>query len=200
METKKPSFFKSIALKFVSPIPIIRKKHLVMNILWLVLAVVCIIAGIVVGFVAGSNIFSGLQEEVNIPSGAISALGIWVCLSWGCIIPMLVPILKFMGSTIKSSFNIGKKFTYTEASSTKVGSVGNGFLDAPGGPTADIYQISTYKKDRRWLFGIIGLLLSYLAIGLVFGYFGFVIVAVKSVFVVREIVKYLNSPREEAEA
>ena len=168
----KNSFLTSIknfALKFISPIRTSKQIHFVLNIIWLVIAVVSFILGIILGF--KSEFFK--SEELPF------ILNVWCRLSLICMIPFLFRIIKIWIKDIRKGISAGKKIQYTETTVSEVGYVGS-----------DIYEISKEKRNAGGILGFVWAIVSLLFYMVAFIFVGVIALIARFVLTIKEIIKY----------
>lgn len=163
---------KKFVMDFISPIPTQKKIHLILNILWLVLAVTCFIVGIILGITI--NLY-------DTDSLGLRVLGIWYVLSLVCIIPFLPTFLKRLIRSIRGAVFLGKAAKYSTTTTSEVT------------PLSGIYEVRRETKNLGGVFGLAWGIIYTIFLMMLFVFIGIAFLTSRFVLTTKEITRYIAS-------
>ena len=170
------SRIKDYVLYYIAPIRITKKIHLILNVAWLVLGVVCFVFGIIFAINAG-NIY---PEDVA-GGGFLSFWFIWSLVSG---IPFLVRILKKLIKSIKKAAAVGKKIKYTETTVSEVT------------PLSNIMEVRRTQHNLGGWFGYIWGMLAFIFSLAVLAIVGVAALFARAFLTVKEILAFKSNSQE----
>lgn len=149
------------------PDPIESKKDYILRLISLIIGVICFIGGLIAAIIMPKD----------------SILQIWIFWGLFCAIPFLPKILKSVFRAKKISYKVGK--AATEREYVEINHMGGGQ-----------YRATHRKQDDGELFGIMGSIFAFLAIGVWYELAGPVLLGFKTYKTAKVIMEYKNSTVE----
>lgn len=165
---------KKFVMGFIAPIPTQKTIHFILNILWIVLAVVSFVGGIILGIIVD------LYDIVDPDSLGLRIFGVWYVLSLVCIIPFLPQFLKHLIRSIRGAVFVGKAAKYTATTTSEVT------------PLSGIYEIRRETKNLGGIFGLAWGIISTMFLMLLFVFVGVAFLVARLVLTIKEIMRYIN--------